>query len=74
MTTSRCDAAASSLEQEGYQVLEAQDGEACLATYQHCQLDAILLDAVMPVMMVLPVAANCGPSLGRAHACVDGTA
>jgi PleD family two-component response regulator len=38
------------LEQEGYQVLEAQDGEACLATYQHCQPDAILLDAVMPVM------------------------
>jgi len=25
------------LEQEGYQMLEAQDGEACLATYQHCQ-------------------------------------
>jgi PleD family two-component response regulator len=38
------------LEQEGYQVLEAQDGEACLAAYQHCQPDAILLDAVMPVM------------------------
>jgi len=30
-------------------VLEAH-GEACLATYQHCQPDAILLDAVMPVM------------------------
>lgn len=38
------------LEQQGYQVLEAQDGEACLAAYQHCQPDAILLDAVMPVM------------------------
>ncbi len=36
------------LEQEGYQVLEAQDGEACLAAYQRRQPDAILMDAVMP--------------------------
>lgn len=36
------------LEQEGYQVLEAQDGAACLAAYKHYQPDAILLDAVMP--------------------------
>jgi len=49
-------------------VLEAQDGEACLATYQHCQPDAILLDAVMPV----DGCSHCGPSWG-AHACVDGT-
>ncbi len=38
------------LEQEGYQVLEAQDGAACLAAYQHQKPDAILLDAVMPGM------------------------
>jgi len=38
------------LEQEGYQVLEVQDGEACLAAYQQRQPDAILLDAVMPNM------------------------
>lgn len=38
------------LEQEGYQVFEAQDGEACLAAYQRRQPDAILLDAVMPGM------------------------
>jgi PleD family two-component response regulator len=38
------------LEQEGYQVLEAQNGQACLAAYQNYQPDAILLDAVMPVM------------------------
>jgi PleD family two-component response regulator len=38
------------LEQEGYQVLEAQDGTACLAAYQHQKPDAILLDAVMPGM------------------------
>jgi len=45
--------------------------EAC--TYQHCQPDAILLDAVMPVMDALPVVAtNCGPCLGSAHACIDG--
>jgi len=36
------------LEQEGYQVLEAQDGAACLAAYQNQKPDAILLDAVMP--------------------------
>ncbi len=38
------------LEQEGYQVIEANNGEACLATYIHHQPDIILLDAVMPVM------------------------
>lgn len=36
------------LEQEGYQVLEAQDGAACLVAYQNQKPDAILLDAVMP--------------------------
>lgn len=36
------------LEQEDYQVLEAQDGAACLAAYQNQKPDAILLDAVMP--------------------------
>ncbi len=38
------------LEQEGYQVVEAQDGTACLAAYQHQKPDAILLNAVMPGM------------------------
>ncbi|MBW4575983.1 MAG: response regulator [Aphanothece sp. CMT-3BRIN-NPC111] len=38
------------LEQEGYQVVEANNGEACLAAYRHYQPDAVLLDAVMPVM------------------------
>lgn len=38
------------MEQEGYQVLEAQDGAACQAAYQHQKPDAILLDAVMPGM------------------------
>lgn len=38
------------LEQEGYQVLEAQDGKACLAAYQRQQPSAILLDAIMPKM------------------------
>lgn len=36
------------LEQESYQVIEAQDGEACLASYQRQQPDAILLDAILP--------------------------
>lgn len=38
------------LEQEGYQVLEAEDGKACLTACQNRQPDAILLDAVMPGM------------------------
>ncbi|GAC1461666.1 MAG: hypothetical protein NVS2B14_09570 [Chamaesiphon sp.] len=38
------------LEQEGYRVVEAKDGEACLAAYKNHQPDAILLDGVMPVM------------------------
>ena len=38
------------LEQQGYQVLEAQNGAACLAAYQYQKPDAILLDAVMPGM------------------------
>lgn len=38
------------LEQEGYQVLEAQEGAACIAAYQQQKPDAILLDAVMPGM------------------------
>lgn len=35
------------LELEGYQVLEAQDGAACLQAYENQKPDAILLDAVM---------------------------
>jgi len=38
------------LEQEGYQVAEASDGESCLAVYQRLQPDVVLLDALMPVM------------------------
>ena len=38
------------LEQEGYQVLEAPDGEPGLAAYKQHQPDVVLLDAVMPLM------------------------
>ncbi|HEY9846134.1 MAG TPA: response regulator, partial [Candidatus Caenarcaniphilales bacterium] len=38
------------LEQEGYQVAEAADGESCLAACQRRQPDVVLLDALMPVM------------------------
>lgn len=38
------------MEQEGYQVVEASDGEQCLDTYTSRKPDLILLDAVMPVM------------------------
>lgn len=38
------------MEQEGYQVVEAVDGESCLAIYSQLQPDVVLLDAVMPVM------------------------
>lgn len=38
------------LEQEGYQVFEAENGAACLAAYKQLLPDAILLDALMPGM------------------------
>lgn len=36
------------MEEEGYEVAEAENGEQCLAEYTHFQPDLILLDAVMP--------------------------
>jgi len=38
------------MEEEGYQVVEANNGENCLAEFARLQPDLILLDAVMPVM------------------------
>jgi diguanylate cyclase (GGDEF)-like protein len=38
------------MEQEGYRVVEAIDGESCLASFARLQPDVVLLDAVMPVM------------------------
>lgn len=36
------------MEEEGYRVIEAENGEQCLSEYTHFQPDLILLDAVMP--------------------------
>ena len=36
------------MEEEGYRVMEAENGEQCLSEYTHFQPDLILLDAVMP--------------------------
>lgn len=36
------------MEKEGYQVVEAKDGEECLTIYERFHPDMILLDAVMP--------------------------
>ena len=38
------------MEEEGYQVAEANNGENCLAEFARLQPDMVLLDAVMPVM------------------------
>lgn len=38
------------MEEEGYQVAEANNGEDCLAQFARLQPDIVLLDAVMPVM------------------------
>ncbi len=38
------------LSQEGYQIVEAQDGEAALATFQERHPDMVLLDGIMPTM------------------------
>jgi diguanylate cyclase (GGDEF)-like protein len=36
------------MEQEGYQVVEANDGESCLALFERDRPDVVLLDAIMP--------------------------
>ena len=36
------------MEEEGYRIVEAENGERCLSEYTHFQPDLILLDAVMP--------------------------
>ncbi|MEH2419432.1 MAG: PleD family two-component system response regulator [Nostoc sp.] len=38
------------MEQEGYQVVEVNDGKQCLDAYETIKPDIVLLDAVMPVM------------------------
>jgi diguanylate cyclase (GGDEF)-like protein len=38
------------MEQEGYQVIEAIDGESCLAVFQRSRPDVVLLDAIMPAI------------------------
>lgn len=38
------------MEEEGYQVAEAKNGENCLSEFARLQPDIVLLDAVMPVM------------------------
>lgn len=38
------------LEEDGYRIAEAHNGEACLIAYEYYKPDAVLLDAVMPVM------------------------
>ncbi len=36
------------MEEEGYRVVQAENGEQCLSEYEHFQPDLMLLDAVMP--------------------------
>jgi CheY-like chemotaxis protein len=38
------------MEEEGYRLLEAKDGEQCLAAFTRWQPDMVLLDAIMPEM------------------------
>lgn len=38
------------MEEEGYRVAQAKDGEQCLAEYRRLQPDMVLLDAMMPQM------------------------
>ena len=38
------------MEKEGYRVVEATNGEECLAVYKRCTPDIVLLDAMMPRM------------------------
>ncbi|MDJ0570832.1 MAG: response regulator, partial [Pleurocapsa sp. MO_192.B19] len=38
------------LQKEGYQIIEVENGQECIARWQEHQPDMILLDAMMPVM------------------------
>ncbi|MGL5877934.1 MAG: response regulator, partial [Xenococcaceae cyanobacterium] len=38
------------LQGDGYAIIEAENGEECLAAYRQYQPDMVLVDAVMPVM------------------------
>ncbi len=38
------------MEQEGYQVVEALNGESCVAIFSRLRPDIVLLDAIMPIM------------------------
>lgn len=38
------------MEQDGYQVLEAHDGDSCLAVFARSRPDVVLLDAIMPTI------------------------
>lgn len=38
------------MEEEGYRVITARDGQECLSEYHRCEPDMVLLDAVMPGM------------------------
>lgn len=38
------------MEQDGYQVVEAGDGETCLAIFARSHPDVVLLDAIMPIV------------------------
>ncbi|MCY7276145.1 MAG: PleD family two-component system response regulator [Phormidesmis sp. CAN_BIN44] len=38
------------MEQEGYQVVEARDGESCIAIFSRLRPDIVLLDAIMPII------------------------
>ncbi|MCY7320782.1 MAG: PleD family two-component system response regulator [Phormidesmis sp. CAN_BIN36] len=38
------------MEQEGYRVVEAINGESCLAIFSRLRPDVVLLDAIMPIM------------------------
>lgn len=38
------------MEEEGYQVITAKDGEECLTEYSRCSPNMVLLDAIMPEM------------------------
>ncbi|MCU0548010.1 MAG: PleD family two-component system response regulator [Leptolyngbya sp. Prado105] len=38
------------MEQDGYQVIEANDGNSCLAVFERVRPDVVLLDAIMPAI------------------------
>lgn len=55
------------MQNEGYRVIEASDGQSCLNAYEQMQPDLVLLDALIPVIDGFTYCAQIVESANRAN-------